>query len=175
MSKLNLNLGLAIYGLVLGFILFVLTASIHKESIKCQELDISNAISALFVISTSMVVSALAFFVCRLKTPKCSAVVPNTPSSVKVYIVFNTILAVLLITLGAIITNKTKNNDCSEKMKKSANGVWSLGVILLLPLIIYFVILFYRTRGTTAQFYKFISNFESEKGSIMNDGGQNEY
>jgi hypothetical protein len=120
----------------LGVILFTMSVFINS---KCVNVDIQNLVSTLFVLSTTLIVSTICFMACMMftKCASCSTTDSNVLNSgtMKLYLVFTACLGITLITVGSMLTSKS--HSCEQNVKKTMNGVWVIGILTLLPSLVY--------------------------------------
>lgn len=138
---------LSIYIFAIGVYLLRKILIINNKFISCMDQPISNSINILLILSTAMIVSSMGLFVCFLFM-KCPTAAPRFYiSNASIYfITFNSILSILLISIGIYLNVHMKKSDCSSKLKKQIYNVYLFGLVLLLPLFLYIIYIIYRRR-----------------------------
>ena len=133
------------YVIILGAILLSITFNINKYVSSCENPELSNIVSTLFVVSTSMIVSSIGFLVCSL-TSRCDSNKDSDPNTkmYRLFLGFNFVLGMILTILGSILISKSKNSECSEKLKSSVSYITIIGVVLTLPSLLFLVISMYK-------------------------------
>ena len=62
----------------------------------------------------------------------------------RLFLGFNFVLGMILTILGSILISKSKNSECSEKLKSSVSYITIIGVVLTLPSLLFLVISMYK-------------------------------
>jgi hypothetical protein len=119
-------------GIILTTVSWDIDSKLQETECKSQSLKTSNKL--VLTIGITLIVSSISFFTCTSYTDA-----KFEERSLSVYIISMTILGIVLIALGSIISSES-NESCANKGNPS--NIWGIGLFIVLLSLGYFYLKF---------------------------------
>ena len=130
-----INLSFSIFIEIVGWILLITNFTIDNAYDKddCKNKTIRNCNKGVLMIAVTFILVPLMYW---LVLAKCDCAGLRLDIGIELYAVFIGILGIVLIVLGALITERSSNTGCS-KTDTGGTVIWVMGMLMLIAALAY--------------------------------------